>query len=345
MFRSTSTSRIARNAAASLTTILLLTIAFGGYAKPANVSLPPTAPPVPAATPATAKPTPPPIPTLAITITGAVSSPGPHSVKVGAHLNDAMLAAVPALDADLSDVRVEHKSTPDGTAEAVDFAAYLDKKVDDGNPPLTDGDMIDVPQKQGVPVDVNVRGDVVNPGRLSLTSPVTVVEAIAQAGGLTADADPSSIAIQHSGSKEHHSVDYALAAQAPQESEVDPAVLDGDTILVGQTSTTSTFTISGAVVHPGAYIIGAGTMTLADAMVRAGGPADHARLDKTFLLRIAKTGDPQKIELNAKDPTVQKNTTLQAGDEIIVPIAAPKTKMDAYQILGAAATVISVVAH
>jgi protein involved in polysaccharide export with SLBB domain len=283
---------------------------------------------------------------IEVNVTGAVTSPGERTMRSDSHLNDVMQLAAPALDADLSAVEITHGRPGESHPKAdVNYAAYLDSQQAYGNPSLRDGDVIFVRHKNGVPIQVNLRGEVAHPGRVSLASKATFVDAIQQAGGLTTDADHKSIVIEHSGSAEQLPVDYDGAFRSPQDQANDPVLLDGDTIVVSTVSRPNIYTITGAVLKPGEYPMPDYPITLADVLGKAGGPADHAKLDKLTVVRLDKAGQIQKLALNATDPVVQKSTTIQSGDNINIPQGAPRQRMDPLQLLGVAVSVIAIGRH
>jgi protein involved in polysaccharide export with SLBB domain len=284
--------------------------------------------------------------TITVTVTGAVASPGPRSLPSTAHLNDALLLAAPTLDADLSSVQITHGGPGNALpTDTVNYALFLDSQQAAGNPPLHDGDSIVLPHKAGVSISVNLRGEVVHPGRIQLPSKSTLIDAIGQAGGLTSDANLSDIAIQHSGSAVQNPIDYTAALKNPTDASLDPILLDGDTLIVKAADKPNVYTITGAVLHPGEYSLPATPTDLADALGQAGGPADHAKLKQALIVRTGADGKIIKLTVNASDPVVAKSTPVLAGDNIIIPQGSIPQHIDPLQAIGLAVSVYAMSRH
>jgi len=284
--------------------------------------------------------------TITVTVTGAVASPGPHALRADAHLNDALQLAAPTLDADLSSVQITHGGLTNALhTDTVDYALFLDSQQASGNPPLHDGDNIVIPHKIGVPIWINVRGEVAHPGRIQMPSKSTLADAIQQAGGLTSDANLNGISIQHSGSAVQNPMDYTTALKNLADAALDPVLLDGDTVIVKATDKPNVYTITGAVLHPGQYCLPVTPTDLADALGQAGGPADHAKLKQTLIVRTGADGKIVKLTVNASDPVVAKGTLVLAGDNIIIPQGSAPQHIDPLQVIGLAISVIAIGRH
>ena len=281
-----------------------------------------------------------------VSVSGAVTTPGPHVMRSDSHLNDVMQLAGPTLDADLGAIEVTHGRPGQAHAvDEVDYSKFLDAQVESGNPLLRDGDIVFVRRKTETPIQVIVRGGVVHPGRITLPGKSTAVDAIQQTGGLTPDADRTGVVIQHSGSTARTPVDYVAALQAPQETGANPTLLDGDIVIVKTVDRPNTYTVTGAVVRPGEFEMPVYAVSLADALGKAGGTADHAKLDKVSIVRTDSAGKITKIALDARDPANQKKTIILPGDNVYIPIGAARQKIDPLQVLGAAVSVIAITRH
>lgn len=280
---------------------------------------------------------------IEVSVSGAVTTPATRAMRSDAHLNDLLQLAAPTLDADLASVQITHgRPGETHSTDNVDYASFLDTQNTAGNPPLHDGDVVFVRRKTGVPIQVNVRGEVPHPGRISLTDKATFEDAIQEAGGLTSDANHTGIVIQHSGTTDQIPVDYAAALHNPQDDTANPILHDGDTIIVKTVEHPNTFTITGGVLHPGPYTLPNYPVSLADALGDAGGAADHAKLNKTTLVREGADGKVVRLALNANDPTVLEKTIIEPGDYITVPPGAPKQRIDPFEVLGLAVSVYAV---
>ena len=118
-----------------------------------------------------------------VSVTGLVSAPRHYVVSSSAHLNDVLQQAVPALNSDLTKVVITHGDTK--TADVVNYRAYLDSKVDAGNPALHTGDAINIASSEPLPIFVNVQGQVTKPGRFQVPAATTAYTALQDAGGPT----------------------------------------------------------------------------------------------------------------------------------------------------------------
>jgi polysaccharide export outer membrane protein len=265
---------------------------------------------------------------ITVEITGAVNTQGPKLLRSDSHLNDVVQLAKPTPEADLSKVEVTHGRPGEAHyKDTVNYLSFLNEKAEPGNPALKDGDSIFVPTKTTLPIDVNIRGEVAKPGRLSVQPKSTVLDVLQAAGGIDqVNADRKGIIIRHTGTTETTTFNYDAARAEPGDPAANPILQDGDTIDVKALARASTYTITGGVLRPGEYPIADVPVTLADAITKAGGSADRAKLDKTTIIRKGAAGtQDQIININAKDLTTQVKTMVQAGDDIrVTPGDPPK---------------------
>lgn len=279
---------------------------------------------------------------ITVTVTGAVSAPGSRSVRSDAHLNDVLQMASPSLDADLSSIVVTHGGL---NSETIDYLAFLNGKPGSVNPQLQDGDQIVVNHKLSATIEVSVRGQVTQPGRLTLPAKSTFVDAIKAAQGLTSEADRKGVAIQHAGDAAQVPVNYEAAFQDPANPTSNPVLNDGDIVIVRSVDKPNVYTIGGAVQHPGEYPLPDQPVTLADAIGKAGGPADHAKLNDTTIVRSGPGGKVTVLKLKAGDPAVQGGTIVLAGDNVTIPQGSPPQRMDPLQVIGIVVSLVAVFAH
>jgi polysaccharide export outer membrane protein len=273
---------------------------------------------------------------IAVVITGAVTTQGPGVARTDSRLNDIIQQAIPAVDADLSKIQVTH-GIPGGahTTDNVNYLAFLDKQDAAGNPTLLDGDVIFVPRKDNVQIQVMVRGEVAKPGRVSLPASATIYDAIQAAGGLLDDADRAAISLQATGAAPPTVVDFDTAMRQQASLQANPALHDGDTIVVKASATPNVYTIGGAVQKPGEFPLTTPGYSLADALGRAGGTADRAKVKQMTIVRRLPSGHSQVLHLDGSDPAVLGNTILQPGDNISVPQGSPPgNHYDPLQVLG-----------
>ncbi|HUS79738.1 MAG TPA: SLBB domain-containing protein [Armatimonadota bacterium] len=122
------------------------------------------------------------VPTLEqrVTVVGAVKMPGKYDFDEGDRVSDALAQARgPLDDARLAEAVLVRR---DGSSAPVDFEAIVQDADQQGNLPLANGDTLIVPRWAD---QVAVMGMVNRPGVLPLTEDMTVMSAIAAAGGWT----------------------------------------------------------------------------------------------------------------------------------------------------------------
>ena len=283
---------------------------------------------------------------IGVDVTGLVSAPRHYVLPSTAHLNDVIQQAVPALNSDLSKVVITHSDTK--TQDVVDYRAYLDNKVEAGNPLLRNGDIVNVSSSEPLPIFVNVQGQVAKPGRFQVPAATTAYTALQAAGGPTVAANLSAVVLKHFGETQTIPFNYAQAGQSPTDITVNPVLLDGDTIIVPAAPITSTYTITGpGVRNPAEYSLPNGApITLASAIGKAGGLSDRAQIKAIQIIRTdPKTQATQTIKLDATNPSVQGSYLVQPGDNITIGQGSPPSRVDPFTILGIVIAVVGIVHH
>ena len=280
---------------------------------------------------------------ISIEVTGALATQGQKTVRPDAHLNDVLQQAGPGLDADLSAVQITHgRADQAHTQDTVDYLSFLNTQAAAGNPLLRDGDVIYVPRKNAVAIQVNVRGEVAKPGRLSVPSNTTLYDAITAAGGLTQIASRRAIALQHANTSEQTVYDFDTVSRQQEMPTANPILLDGDSVIVKAADVPNVFSITGAVRNPAEYPLTAASFTLADAIGKAGGLADRPKLKEVTITRTPPGGKAQVVKLDASDPNVQGNTLLQPGDNVFIPQGSPGVRYDPLTVIGIIVGIASV---
>jgi polysaccharide export outer membrane protein len=196
-----------------------------------------------------------------------------------------------------------------------DVEADLKKKLADGylkNPQLTVS--IETYRSQRI----LVMGEVRSPSEYQLTGDMTLLAALARAGGTLPSAGREAIIVR----QRRHGGGAAAANSEFGDSEVikidlaelqagnlalNIPLVDGDTITIPKAQ--SVF-VSGQVRTPGAYAVDRGT-TVLQVLSLAGGLTDRGAEGR---IRIQRTVKGKKVELKAKPTDV-----VEPGDTIIVP--------------------------
>jgi len=161
---------------------------------------------------------------------------------------------------------------------------------------------------------ISVLGAVKTPGAFELRRGMTVMNAIAMAGGLVQKPEQVRAALVREGAAQPIDLKRLL-------NDKDPALnvlLEPDDMLLLQEMETSRIHILGAVSKPGPYELPAGGGLL-EALATAGGATDKAALSKAAVLR-----DDMKIPVNlraiiAGTPDPNANLALRPGDIITIP--------------------------
>jgi polysaccharide export outer membrane protein len=170
-------------------------------------------------------------------------------------------------------------------------------------------------------VNVLVLGGVQHPGKVELTSSSTFTDAVAAAGGLTAQAQLYSDATV---------TDYAGGSQKVSLEKIysegnltgNVPVYDGATVFIPAPATIDV-EVSGAVDHPGQIEMSQGDR-LSMAIAKAGNsPATDGDLNNIHVSRTLANGQSQSFSINLYDElqhgNVSKDIVLQKGDVVYVP--------------------------
>ena len=280
---------------------------------------------------------------IGIDVTGLVTAPKHYVVRSDAHLNDVLQDAVPALNADLSKIEL----TRGTDKQTVDYRAYLDNKVAAGNPALHDGDVVNVASHDPLPIFINIQGQVGKPGRFAVPANTTAYTALQTAGGPTVTANMSGIFIKHFGAGPDEKIAFnnQQAGLNPTDATLNPVLLDGDTIIVPAATVSQTYTITGPGVRsPAEYALTNGQpITLAEAIGKAGGLSDRAKISEVQIIRTSPT--QQTIKLNATDPKVQGTYLVQAGDNITINQGNAPSKVDPFSVASILIAIYGIFGH
>ena len=183
---------------------------------------------------------------------------------------------------------------------------------------LMQGDVIRFQARPLIPV--YVMGKVTTPALYRMREgEAGILEALAQAGGVTADANLTAVRIVRLDGTEEK-VDIAPALLHGESLKL-PRLNAGDTILVPESI--QKFAILGSVVRPGYSGIPSGqTLTLSQVLALAGGSSTRARLSRVGLIRLVNGKETRVIYdlgkyLRTGDPKL--NPMILPGDVVYVP--------------------------
>jgi polysaccharide biosynthesis transport protein len=169
---------------------------------------------------------------------------------------------------------------------------------------------------------VTIEGEVQRPGLYPVYSARNIVDVLALAGGVTANAD-AEVTIQRHGTDTREVVDLPQT-NANRVMRSDVRIYPGDTIIVPRAGITY---VLGNVTRPGGYIMhDNGKMTVLEAISEAQGLSRDASDSHVILLR--KTADGTQttpIQLKAMMRGKVPDVPLQSGDIVFVPSSGLKS--------------------
>ena len=169
---------------------------------------------------------------------------------------------------------------------------------------------------------ISVIGAVGQPGLYELVGPTTLLQAIAQAGGLTALATAEVYVYRQEadGKQTIISIDLEDLNSGSRDLNIDLKPKDVISIPIDQTLNVFVY---GEVRNPGAIpYLRSKKITLLQAIAQAGGPTEWAKKSKVVVKRKDRaTGKEMKINVNLKKMIEGKvaDIVLEEGDVVIVP--------------------------
>jgi len=170
---------------------------------------------------------------------------------------------------------------------------------------------------------VSVIGAVGRPGMYELVGPTTLLQAIAQAGGLTAQAMNELFVYRIGKDGKQTTITIKveeLMTSGNQDLNIELQPKDVVTVPIDQMLNVFVY---GEVKTPGAIpYLRSKKITLLQAIAQAGGPTEWAKKSKVMIKRKDnKTGKEMKINVNLKNMITGKiaDIVLEEGDVVIVP--------------------------
>jgi polysaccharide export outer membrane protein len=252
-----------------------------------------------------------------VSVLGAVHSPGVYDLKAKGTLTELLATAGgPQPLADLS--RITITDADRSRVQTVDLLRATQGQQTEGDRMLEPGDLIIVPA--GAAPTALVMGQVTRPGSYQIQERSRVMDLLSQAGGSLARADLSRVKLTRAGQDQFLDLQAVSTGSARADSEANPPVQSGDTIVVPEN--TNAVYLLGEVAKPDAYPLRGGDHLL-DLLTRAGGTSPQADADKAVLLRRDPRGQPvaQPLRLGRllTKGEMRDNLVLQPGDVIVVP--------------------------
>jgi protein involved in polysaccharide export with SLBB domain len=212
-------------------------------------------------------------------VEGQLNRPGAHPIQPGWRVADAIAAAEGL------------KILPERTVATlirgeqtmpIDLPAILHRGDQRTNYLLQPGDLLSVQQKPAV--RVAILGEVKRPGNYDLDADSRVMQAIAQAEGVTEFAALKRAFIDRQGTIIPFDL-YQSSVQGDTRESNNPPLQDGDVIVVPQNL--QRYAIVGQVARPGYYPIPEGKpFLLSDAIAQAGGMTSRAITSTVTILRL-----------------------------------------------------------
>jgi len=250
-----------------------------------------------------------------VNVMGSVRSPGTFSFPEPPNILDVIAAAGgDTAEADVTCIKVTHRAglaTPSRAAPGpgaepttVDLRAVLAGTAEPSACVLADGDTVFVPRA----LAVKVMGMVRAPGTYYLERGARLADAIARAGDVLPEGDPSNVSVSRQDGA--RTVDLRAAVAAPDSRDYLLRAA-GDIIHVPEG--VSTISVLGEVEKPGVYPVGPDTKVF-DAIAAAGGPGLDGDITCVRVSR-SKGGTTQVFEIDLSD---SGNIASQGGDSRII---------------------------
>ena len=163
-------------------------------------------------------------------------------------------------------------------------------------------------------ITVGFTGAVGKPGPVKVKKGSRLLDGLAEAAGLTPDADTQNVRLQRRASKDATALD--LTKLLAGETKLNVELQEGDAVYIPRIQL-NVIRVLGAVVKPG-EVQRKETMTLLEAVLAGGGLTPDADRKQAQILRKGKT-EPELISLDDVFSGKTPNPTLADGDTVTVP--------------------------
>ena len=167
---------------------------------------------------------------------------------------------------------------------------------------------------------ISILGEVRNPGSYELKGKLSIMDAIAQAGGFNIDADINNVKILRYEENQQKTIQVRLGDLKKGIEGTEIALRPNDTIFVEKIGKV---TVLGEVTRPGTFEL-KDKLTVLEAIAMAGGFTNIAAINSTRIIREPPSGSKKKvIKINVRDVISrgkrERDIELLAGDIIYVP--------------------------
>lgn len=246
------------------------------------------------------------LPTLSIYVTGDVVAPGLYEFTQGTTVTQALTRA----QGIHGDITEKHITILRGKEIREIDVAKLYQPASPADLPLEKDDVLRV---ESALITVHIDGEILHPADYTVKHNLMLTELLALAGGMTAFAQPTAIAVVHSDGA-CNLVDLHAAAQQT----ANYPLQQGDRVTVP--AALVNVTISGEVKLPGNYRF-TPHMQMTDILALAGGALDGAALGSVRV--IHPNGAIDAVDAN---PSTGQNVgiVLSEGDKVVVPTASAR---------------------
>lgn len=171
---------------------------------------------------------------------------------------------------------------------------------------------------------ISVLGQVRTPGSYELKGGLTVIDAIALAGGFSDKADAENVKLVRTKNEVKQTIDINAKEIVDEgKKERDILLEPGDLIIVGEFSEASVFvSVLGQVRSPGRYNFKKG-LTVIEAVALAGGLTNTAAANGTKVIRVQEDGKKKTIPVPVgsilQGREKSRDILLEPNDTIVVP--------------------------
>ncbi len=274
-----------------------------------------------------------------VTVSGEVERPGTYQVTASERLQQVILKAGGITPrGSLRQVTLSRQGQMERTADLLRFALRGDVSQ---NPYITEGTSVFVPPKGP---SVSLLGSVVRPGEYEIGEDKTLAALLALAGGVFHQSALSQARLTRLGPESKKATQTLDLATALAPGAPDVELEAGDVLFVPPISVLQDVVeVRGAFLGTGAdpgKTMMSGKPTLVarielaagdrvkDVVIKAGGVAPYANLQRAFVERGGAGGPRQMIPADLQRLLVDKdesqNVALQNGDVLVVPVAEDK---------------------